>query len=128
VDHTQYQPGVCNIGGAEVKRRRRFAQLGALSFILFAIYAVTKNLAPASAAISFFPAMIASVGYVQSRKKFCLAFGLTGTFNFAELGKISRVATREDIARDRAQALKIIFQSVVLAAFATAVLLALLSR
>jgi len=123
VTQSQYQPGVCNIGGAEVKRRKRVAQLGAIFFILFAIYAVVNNISSSASAVAFFPAMLAAVGYVQARKKFCFAFGLMGTFNFFELGKISKVAAPADIAADRKQALSIIFQSLALAVGATGLLL-----
>jgi hypothetical protein len=46
-----------------------------------------------------------------------------GTFNFFELGKISKVAAPADIAADRKQALSIIFQSLALAVVATGLLL-----
>lgn len=120
---SQYQPGVCNIGGAEVNRRKRVSQVGAVFFLLFSIYAVAEKISVNSGALAFFPAMIAAVGYVQARKKFCFAFGLMGTFNFFELGKMSKVATVEDIAADRKQALTIILQSLTLALLATALLL-----
>ena len=82
---------------------------------------------PGSTALAFLPALIAAVGYAQSRKKFCFAFGLMGTFNFGNLGKLSKVAAPEAIAADRAMALKIIGQSVGIALAATALLLLLTS-
>lgn len=124
---SQYQPGVCNIGGPEVKRRKQVAQLGTAVFLALSIYFIVSGAATSSALIALLPAMIASVGYVQSRKKFCFAFGLLGTFNFAELGKLSKVATKEEIAADRKQALIIVGQAVALALIATALLAALLS-
>ena len=48
----------------------------------------------------FIPLMVMSIGWVQSRKKFCLAYGLTGTFNFGKMGQISRVADPADRAAD----------------------------
>lgn len=127
MDYSTYQPGVCNIGGAEVQARKRVAQIGALIFIAFALFALFADFTVAQGAIALLPALIGSIGFVQSRKKFCLAFGLMGTFNFAELGKISKVATREEIATDRHQALLIIMQSTVIALSATGVLLLLLA-
>lgn len=120
---TDYQPGVCNIGGPEVARRKQVAQIGAIAFLAFALFAFYTDLNLATSSLAFIPASIASIGYVQSRKKFCLAFGLMGTFNFAELGKISKVATPEAIAADRALALKIIAQSLGLALLLTSLLL-----
>ena len=123
----QYQPGVCNIGGAEVKARKQVARIGALLFLAVSGYLFISSASPSSAAIAIIPAMIAAIGFVQSRKKFCLAFGLMGTFNFAELGKISKVASKAEIAADRRMALLIIAQSMGLALFATLLLAALLS-
>lgn len=124
-DH--YQPGVCNIGGAEVARRKKVAQLGSAFFLALSGYLLISGSTASSAALAFGPALIAAVGFVQSRKKFCFAFGLLGTFNFAELGKISKVLSPEEIAADRRQALLIVVQSIGLALVATMALAALLS-
>jgi hypothetical protein len=127
VTSTQYQPGVCNIGGPEVQRRKRVAQLGSVLFIAYAIYAFYTDMQSTSAALAFIPAMLAAVGFVQSRRKFCFAFGLLGTFNFVETGKLSKVASPADIAADRRAALIIIGQSFLLALAATSLLLLVLS-
>lgn len=123
----QYQPGVCNIGGPEVARRKKVAQVGSVFFLALSGYLLLSGSAASSAALAFGPALIAAVGFVQSRKKFCFAFGLLGTFNFAELGKISKVLSQEEIAADRRQALVIVVQSIGLALVGTLVLAALLS-
>jgi hypothetical protein len=52
---------------------------------------------------------------VQSRKKFCLAYGFAGTFNFGKLGSVSRVASAEDRKADRKMAISIFRQSALLA-------------
>ena len=124
---SQYQAGVCNIGGPEVKRRKQVFRFGTIIFLFVAIYLVGTGAETSNAAIAFFPAMLAAVGFVQSRKKFCFAFGLMGTFNFAEAGKLSKVASKAEIAADRKQALTIIGQSVGLALVATLALAALLA-
>jgi hypothetical protein len=69
--------------------------------------------------------MMASVGYIQSRSKFCLAYGFAGTFNVGKMGDISRVASPEDRAADRKTALTILGKSFLLAALATGVVLVL---
>jgi len=127
VNSAQYQPGVCNIGGAEVQRRKRVAQIGSVLFIAYAIFAFYTDMQSSSAVFSFIPAMLAAVGFIQSRRKFCFAFGLLGTFNFVELGKLSKVASPADIAADRKVALIIIAQSFLLALAATSLLLLALS-
>lgn len=124
---TEYQAGVCNIGGAEVKRRQQVAKAGAFFFLITALYLLFTGASAPSAALAAIPAMLAAVGYVQSRKKFCFAFGLLGTFNFAELGRMSKVASKAELAADRRMALAIIAQSMGLALVATVLLAAALS-
>jgi len=120
-----YVPGTCNIGKGEIRRR----QLVALVGLFFSISTLlTFNTVDAPTAIRlgiFFPLMVASVGFVQSRSKFCLAYGLAGTFNVGKMGDIKRVASVEDRAADRATALKILGKSFLLASIATAVVLVL---
>jgi hypothetical protein len=69
--------------------------------------------------------MVASVGFIQSRSKFCLAYGFAGTFNVGKMGDIKRVSSKEDRAADRKTALAILGKSFLLAASATAVVLVL---
>ena len=121
---TEYVPGVCNIGGGEV-RRRQFVALVGLFFSIASLIALIVMNAPREARIGiFFPLLVASVGYVQSRSKFCLAFGFAGTFNFGKLGDISRVSDADNRATDRKTALTILLKSFLLAAIATLVVLA----
>jgi hypothetical protein len=121
----QYIPGSCNIGKGEIKRRQFVALLG-LFLSIFALVTLISIDAPANSRIGiFFPLMMASVGYVQSRSKFCLAYGFAGTFNVGKMGQISRVASPEDRAADRKTALTILGKSFLLAALATGVVLAL---
>ena len=73
----------------------------------------------------FLPALVMSVGWVQSRKRFCLAYGFAGTFNFGSLGKISKVSDQAARAADRQTAIKIFAQSASYAALITAAFLVL---
>lgn len=73
----------------------------------------------------FIPLFVMAIGWVQSRKKFCLAYGFTGTFNFGKLGNISRVADPIARAADRRTAVIIFAQSTLYAAALTALVVAL---
>ena len=120
-----YIAGTCNIGQKEIRRRQFVAGVG---LILSALWLITIILtsAPKSARFGIFiPLMVAAVGYVQSRSKFCLAYGFAGTFNFGKMGDLSRVSDASDKAADRATALKILGKSFILAFIATAVVIAL---
>ena len=67
----------------------------------------------------FIPLAVAAIGWVQSRKKFCLAYGFMGTFNFGKLGELSKVADKGALAADRKMALSILAQALSLAAILT---------
>jgi hypothetical protein len=110
-----YVPGSCNLGKAEVRRRQFVALIGAL-LTLFSFAGLLAADLPNSARWSLFaPLMIFSVGFIQSRKKFCLAYGLMGTFNLGKLGDITRVQSEEDRKADRKTAISIFLQSALLA-------------
>ena len=121
----QYIPGSCNIGKGEVRRRQLVALVG-LFFSISTLLAFNTVDAPTEVRLGIlFPLMVASVGFVQSRSKFCLAYGFAGTFNVGKMGDIKRVASKEDRAADRKTALVILGKSFLLAALATAVVLVL---
>jgi hypothetical protein len=117
----EYIPGTCNIGKGEIRRRQTVAVIGAFASIS-SFVALTSIDAPKDARLGiFFPLFVASVGFVQSRSKFCLAYGFAGTFNIGKLGDIKRVASKEDRAADRKTALVILGKSFILAAIATGI-------
>ena len=118
---SEYLAGSCNIGPQEIRRRKAVAYLG-LFLTIVSLIGFIKTGASASARIGiFFPALVFSIGYIQSRKKFCLAYGFLGTFNLGKLGDISKVSSKEDKAADRATAAGILLQSIGLAAIITLV-------
>ena len=121
----QYIPGSCNIGKGEVRRRQLVALVG-LFFTVVTLLTFSTVDTPTEIRLGiFFPLMVASVGFVQSRSKFCLAYGFAGTFNVGNMGDIKRVTSKEDRAADRKTALVILGKSFLLAALATAVVLVL---
>ena len=120
----EYIPGSCNIGNGEVRRRQAVAIFG-LFLTSFSVITILATDQSRNSRLSIFvPALIFAIGYVQSRKKFCLAYGLAGTFNFGKLGQISKVQSTEDRKADRKTAVLILFQSAALAALITAVFFA----
>ena len=112
---SDYIAGTCNIGKNEIRQRQFIAFIGALLTIYIGKGLLSNEDPNPPRFFIFFPAMIFSIGFVQSRKKFCLAYGFAGTFNFGRLGKASKVASPEDKKADRKMALSILRQSVLLA-------------
>lgn len=120
-----YIPGTCNLGKSEIRRRQFVALLG-LFLSGSTLIGLIGSDAPASARWGLFvPLMVFSVGFIQSRKKFCLAYGFMGTFNLGKLGDLSRVQSAEDRKADRRTALMILFQSALLALTLTILLVLL---
>jgi len=121
MSEASYIPGTCNLGKSEVRRRQIVGLIG-LFFSLISLIGLISLSADRQARLGIFlPLMVASVGYVQSRSKFCLAYGFAGTFNLGKLGDISRVSEAKDRQADRKTALKILGQSFLLASIATGV-------
>ena len=112
---TDYIPGTCNIGKGEIRRRQLVALIGVFLTLSSMTALITTDAATSARFSIFLPAMVFAIGFVQSRKKFCLAYGFAGTFNFGKLGQISRVASAAERKADRATASKILVQSALLA-------------
>lgn len=121
----EYIPGSCNIGKGEIRRRQLVAVLGLFFSISTLLTFNTVDAPPEIRLGIFFPLFVTAIGFVQSRSKFCLAYGFAGTFNLGKLGDIQRVAGKEDRAADKVTALKILGKSFLLAFIATAVVLVL---
>jgi hypothetical protein len=125
VSTAQYIPGACNIGKGEIRQRQIVALIG-LAISMSSFIALISTSAPRGARLGIFiPLAVASIGWVQSRKKFCLAYGFMGTFNFGKLGQLSKVADDASRAADRKTALNILFQAGAYALIATAIIYAL---
>jgi len=117
----QYIPGTCNLGKDEIRSRQMVALFGLFLTTSSVIGILVADQGRSVRFSIFIPAMIFSVGFVQSRSKFCLAYGFAGTFNFERLGKISRVASVEDRRADRKTAIIILLKAAALAALITVV-------
>jgi hypothetical protein len=125
VSTAQYIPGACNIGKGEIRQRQIVALIG-LAISISSFIALISTSAPRGARLGIFiPLAVASIGWVQSRKKFCLAYGFMGTFNFGKLGQLSKVSDSASRAADRKTALSILFQAGAYALIATAIIYAL---
>ena len=120
-----YIPGTCNIGKGEIRQRQLVALFGIFLTVSSASALLATDQSRSSRLSIFIPALVFSIGFVQSRSKFCLAYGLAGTFNFEKLGKITKVQSVEDRKADRKTAISILFKSAALAALITAVFLVL---
>ncbi|HEY8167934.1 MAG: hypothetical protein ACHQ02_07995 [Candidatus Limnocylindrales bacterium] len=101
VGATDYQPGACNIGPAEIARRRRsvlVSSVAALALYLGLIAIAAPDLVRLLVAL---PAASAAISWLQVRERFCVAFGIAGVFNFGPVGELGSIHSAEARRADR---------------------------
>jgi hypothetical protein len=102
-----YEPGVCNIGPAEIARRRRAGHVGVIATIGLLAILLVLDTPPAARLLLVIPAAVAASGYLQAWLRFCAGFGSRGIVNFGPLGESESVVDPEARARDRRRARQI---------------------
>jgi hypothetical protein len=102
-----YQPGVCNIGPAEIARRRRAGHVGLIATIVLFAILVLVSAPPLARLILVIPAAVSASGYLQAYLKFCAGFGSRGIFNFEDVGTTQQVADTAARALDKGKANRI---------------------
>lgn len=107
----KYVPGVCNIGPAEIKKRKQAGWVGlTLTTVLLGIL-MYFNAPPIWRLTLFIPAMMSATGFLQAYMHFCAYFGLASLFNFNDVGKTDAIQLEEFRAQDRLKAWQIIIYS-----------------
>ena len=104
---TVYQPGVCNIGPAEIRRRRLSGWIGIAVSVVYLALAFGLGWAATWRLLVALPAMIAATGFLQAAFHFCVNFGTRGLYNFGELGTEETVYEAEFRKADQRKALLI---------------------
>jgi hypothetical protein len=124
-DHSSdYVAGSCNIGPSEIHRRYQVAIIGGVLYL--ALWVLVLSDQPTSARlVAFAPAMLASVGFIQARNRFCFAYGLLGVFNFDKAGDVKKIKDPAALKADRHQAFTIVLKSLLLASLMTALVVIL---
>ena len=123
--NTVYVAGSCNIGPSEIHRRYQVAITGGVLFLLLSVLLIATDQSATTKLVAFAPAMLASVGYIQARNRFCFAYGLMGVFNFDLAGDVKKIKDQAALKADRANALRIILKSALLASALTALVVLL---
>jgi hypothetical protein len=111
---TEYIPGVCNIGRAEVRQRKVIGWIGLAATVVAWIACVVLKVSPLWRLALFIPASIAATGFLQAAWHFCATFGVLGVSNLGpNVGRTDTVEQAEFRRQDRRTALKIIALSLV---------------
>ena len=122
---SDYVAGSCNIGPSEIHRRYQVAITGGVLYLILGIALIASNQSASIRLIAFAPAMLASVGFIQARNRFCFAYGLMGVFNFDKAGDVKKIKDPVALKADRVTAIKIIAKSALLASVMTALVVIL---
>ena len=116
-----YVSGVCNIGPAEIRRRRTIGWIGTALTTVVWIGLIVSNAASAWHLVLWLPAIIAATGFVQARLKFCANYGMRNMFNFGALGSADLVQDVAARRRDRARSWQIVGMAAMIATGVTIV-------
>lgn len=103
----EYRPGTCNIGPAEIARRRRAGIIGIGAAAALAAALLLFHAPPATRWLVALPLAGGAIGLLQARLHFCAGFGLAGVRNFGALGEVERVEDPAARRADRAKAISI---------------------
>lgn len=102
-----YQAGVCNIGPAEIRRRRMTGHVGLVASVALLAALVAIGAPAILRLLVVIPAAVSASGYLQARLRFCANYGWRGIFNTGEIGDDGQVVDPAARAADRQLALRI---------------------
>lgn len=104
----EYIPGTCNIGAAEIKKRKVGTIISAILMVGVLILFQLMSIDGIWRFFLFFPATLFAINFLQVYFKFCVAFGLKGVFNFGDLGKSNSRVSSEHRRKDRKKSILMI--------------------
>jgi hypothetical protein len=114
-----YQPGVCNIGPAEIAKRRRFGILGVGIAIAIGVAILVLGLPVFTRTFVFFPLWGGVLSLLQAHLHFCAGFAYSGVRSVQGTDATEAVDSAKDHAADREAARKLISRSALIAAAMT---------
>lgn len=100
-----YQPGTCNIGPAEIRRRQQVGLLGLAGTVVLGALLVALGAPRWTRLAVALPAAGALSGLMQARCKFCTGYAMAGLQNMGELGEQQPIEDAEARTADRRRAL-----------------------
>ncbi|MEF8852672.1 MAG: DUF3953 domain-containing protein [Haloarculaceae archaeon] len=118
---SEYQPGVCNIGTEERRKRRTLGAVSALVAGGFSLFVLVTG-RPEATLLWTFPLWAgAFVGFFQDRLGFCVGFGVMARYDLSGSGgEAGSVSEAEAVRRDRRRALEVLAFGLLAAALTTA--------
>jgi hypothetical protein len=108
----------CNIGPAEIQRRRWVAGALTVAAIAVAIALLAGGVPQLTRFVLWPVAAGAAISWLQVVNRFCVRFGIGGLENFGAMGDERRVARRQ-LAEDQRRALLLIGQGMLIGLLVT---------
>lgn len=119
----EYQPGKCNIGEAEKRRRYALGLVASVATLVLITWVLATDGPMWLLAFSAVPLFGAAEGYFQGRLDFCTGFAALGVYDVSDEGGDRRkVPTEENERADRRRARRIHVYSAAIAALGTVLL------
>jgi len=109
----------CNIGGPEVRRRKIAGVISAVFTVFTAVSLIGLDASKLLRSVIFIPILMTAIGWYQTRRRFCLAYGFAGVFNLGALGKVQSVMDPTVRRQDRIQAIRTIGEAVIISTVIT---------
>ena len=78
---SDYVPGVCNINHSEIAYRKKAVYVGVVATVTLFGVLYLLGVQAYTRVILFVPIFIAVIGYLQTKNKFCVAYGASGKQN-----------------------------------------------
>jgi hypothetical protein len=98
----EYRAGTCNIGPAEIARRRRTGHVGLAVTVALLAVLLWLDAPTWTRLILVVPAAVGAAGYLQAHFRFCADYGWRGVFNVGERAGHGRTTAVADAAARRA--------------------------
>lgn len=101
----EYQPGVCNIGPAQQRRRLALGIASLLLAVVLVAAVVAVGWPRWALLAAVFPLYGAAMGYFQYRERFCVGFAGIGVFDVGD--GTNQILDEAALAADRKRAVRL---------------------
>lgn len=116
----EYQPGVCNIGRSERRKRRRFGTMSFLAAAAFVGFVLATGRPDSLLSLAVAPLFGGFLGLFQDRLGFCVGFAAMARYDLSgSSGGAGSVAQREALRADRKRAAQVLAYALVTAVAVT---------
>jgi hypothetical protein len=117
----EYEPGVCNIGARERRKRRNFGLASLIGGAAYVIAVIAVDWPDVALLASFLFALGAAVGLMQARASFCAGLAMAERYDMTgdDGGDAARIHDAAAVRKDRMRAGRLAAEALLLALLAT---------